>query len=110
MLLTLYLRIFAPSKWLRISVYCGLGFAFGIYMMDVPLFSIYCAPQSGEGWGIHLEKRCLPKRVLFCFIQGIFSLGSNVFILALPIPVIYKLNLPTRRKLELLSVFVSGIW
>lgn len=42
-------------------------------------------------------------------IHGAVGLAADIFIFILPLPIIYQLNLSTRRKIGLATVFLTGV-
>lgn len=107
-MLALYIRIFAPKKWLRITSYTTLVVTFLFYFVNIPLLGVYCVPRSGEGWDIQLMLRCA-KTSIMAPILGAVSIAADVFILFLPLPIVLRLNLAPKRKLGLALVFLAGV-
>jgi hypothetical protein len=107
-ILTLYLRLFSPIPWLRTLVFLGLGFLFPIYWASIPVFAIYCTPHNGGHWDSSLMAKC-EEASLFQVILGVVGVGSDLFLLALPLPAIFTLQLSLFQKLGVAFVFLHGI-
>lgn len=53
--------------------------------------------------------RCLPNALITIGLtNGVLSFAGDLFILAMPIPMIWKLKMNNRRKLALSGMFALG--
>ena len=43
------------------------------------------------------------------YIQGIFNVVSDFYLLILPIPVVWQLQMPSKRKIGVCAIFMTGI-
>lgn len=106
-ILLLYFRIFSISTPSRISIHIGIlvmalfcaasvGIAIGSVVKCVGIAAItlpYCRNVNG------------PVQLLTCG----FNVVTDFWILILPMPHIWKLQLPHRRKVGLAAVFAAGL-
>lgn len=106
--MSLYIRLFAIVRWLRITSYIALVVTFMFYWASMPLAGIFCFPRAGEFWDGNLLLRC-QRLAIVGPVQGVVGLAADIFILVLPLPVVYKLNLAPRRKIGLAAVFLAGV-
>lgn len=106
-ILLLYIRLFGLIRWIRYLVWIGMISLFFVTWITVPLFLVYCTPRPGARWEPAIFSRCQKVAVLG-ILQGTFHVLFDVFIIALPVPVIWNLNLEFRKKLGLLAVFMTG--
>ena len=108
-LLLLYLRIFGSKRLTRYYIYFGLGFAFCLYWINIPINSVYCALGPGESWSdLSLGVKCR-KSVILGLVQGSLNVVLDLFILALPIPIVIALQMSKKRRIGVLAVFMTGI-
>ena len=107
-MLALYIRLFAPKRWLRYTCYTGLVVTFLFYWANSPLAGVYCTPRHGGPWDFEVLSRCSTLAVIGP-IQGAVGLAADILILILPLPIIYRLNMKTARKTGLCIVFLVGI-
>ena len=42
-------------------------------------------------------------------VQGAVGVAADIFILVLPLPIVYELNLEPQRKVGLAAVFLAGV-
>ena len=108
----LYLEIFHVKKGMRIAIYVGMIFTGFAYWTGIIIESIFCAAHIGETWdplaGAPESMRCV-KSEYWGIVQGGCAIIIDVFIFVLPIPVILRLQLATRRKFQILGVFMTAI-
>lgn len=106
-ILLLYIRVFGPIRWIRYLVCVGMVFLFLVTWITVPLHTIYCTPRHGARWDPSVLSRCQRVAVVG-IVQGTFHVIFDIFIIVLPLPVIFNLNLEFRKKLGLAAVFMTG--
>lgn len=108
-LLLLYLRIFAPQKYMRYTIYLAIGFLFCFYWFLVPLYSYFCAPFPGGSWVSNELGRKCTKMVVVGVVQGPPNVVVDLFLLILPVRSVLRLHLSLKRKMQVLGVFMTGI-
>ena len=108
----LYFEIFQVKKPMRMAIILGMVFTGFVYWAGIILESIFCAAHIGESWdplaGSRISSRC-PKNVYWGIVQGGCAILIDVFIFVLPIPVILRLQLDTKRKMQILAVFMTAL-
>lgn len=104
----LYGRIFSSVRWLRWACIGGIVAAFAIYMHTVPLVGALCYPQKGYNWqDMHTFERCSLGKP-DAIVQGVGNIVLDLYALLLPIPVIWGLKLPLKKRIGLMVVFTTG--
>jgi hypothetical protein len=90
------------------ACYTGMFAAFCIYMASIPLLGYFCTPRNGGGWNdLAVFESC--KRLLpWAMIQGSCDIVLNIYILGLPLTVVMNLQMPRKRKLGVLAIFLTG--
>ena len=81
-----------------------------VYTGFIALTSLWifmCHPVS-HAWVLSSSGECLDKNKLFR-ANAIFSLLINVIIIALPMPIIWKLHMSLRKRLVILGIFAIGL-
>ena len=108
-LFLLYLRLFSPDRWMRVAIYVGIVTNLLVYMAISVAFGIMCLPRHGETWQTApLSARCSRAPVLG-YVNGTFNVLSDFYLLALPIPVIWHLQMPRKKKYSVFAVFLTGL-
>jgi hypothetical protein len=102
----LYRRIFPlPNFKIICYVLVGLLACFQISTTLVDLFG--CHPIAA-GWDKTIPNaRCIDPKTLYMATAGI-NLATDIIILCLPMPLVWGLHLPLKRKLGVSFIFVLG--
>lgn len=104
----LYLRIFAPNRKFRIYTYLGILWIFLLHAITTSLYAVFCAPRGQENWlTSYMSTRCRHDQKL-ALAASVFNLISDLYIICLPIPAVWKLQLPRKKKVGVLVVFMTG--
>lgn len=78
--------------------------AWSISLVIVQIFT--CDPVSGF-WRRDIESVCTPSLPLW-YINAGGNILTDVILFALPIPIVWKLQMPRSQRLSLLGVFCLG--
>ncbi|MCJ1401458.1 hypothetical protein MMC11_004671 [Xylographa trunciseda] len=102
----MYLSIFGPMQWMRIASWLGLLANTGFYLAVLIANMIFSTPRPGQSWqqAAFNEQGTLGLSIP----QAVGGLIIDLYILALPIIAVSKLQLPTRRKVGVILIFMSG--
>ena len=106
-LLLLYLRIFSVKQILRYLIYLGIAFNICLIIAQLILFSYFRSPRPGAAWDPKIEERDKTFFILVVFAS--FNMVLDLYILLLPWPAVLKLQLPLRKKIDLMVIFMTGI-
>lgn len=108
-ILAFYLRIIIDFK-LRLAVWVlvGLVTCFGLGNTFSMIFQ--CMPISffWNGWRGEMSGKCGVDVRLFGFIRGAVEIFLDLAILSLPLPMLAKLNMSKKKKLQVMSMFCVG--
>ncbi|KAL8885001.1 MAG: hypothetical protein Q9215_007074 [Flavoplaca cf. flavocitrina] len=107
-ILVLYLRIFSVKRVMRALIYVGLIVLFLVYATFIPLTVVFCTPRNGGAWDLVLLQKCQQTTGIAAVVQAVFGLLSDIYILVLPLPIIWNLNLKPKKKIGLAVVFMSA--
>jgi hypothetical protein len=106
--LVTYRRIFAPAAVYKWAINAGIVVVTLFYVGSFFWLIFKCQPIA-KSWNPFLEGTCADE-----FVPGgetgIFNVISDVYILLLPIPMIWKLQTDVKRKVQLLTVFSVGLF
>ena len=90
-------------KWIRaVAVYVTVG-----YIAAQITFFTACTPFSGY-WAVPVSNPQCTTLVHYAIVQATFNLSSDVLIIAIPVPMILSLSLPTKQKIGLGLLFSMG--
>ena len=108
-ILLLYLRIF-PSTKFHIAVYITAFIVLGWMLSDVFGSIFQCTPIAGQ-WdpALAVGMKCIDYGK-FVLALGVINIITDFLILGLPIPIIWKLQMKSNRKLYTIGMFAAGSW
>ncbi|KAF2426455.1 hypothetical protein EJ08DRAFT_699922 [Tothia fuscella] len=107
-LLILYWRLTSGTFHTRQVKYLSYYVAFGYIGTQVAFFTT-CRPFTGY-WAMPPPDPQCTTLQNYAIIQAVFNISSDLFMLAIPVPMIAKLRLPLKQKLGLCIVFSMGIF
>lgn len=111
-LFLLYLRLFKPNKFTRWLVYGGI-ITFGLfYSATIVGNSVIAMPTPGQpndnlAWLLRAIQAG-DKLSIISIVQSVFSILSDIYLLVIPIQMIFQLHLSLGRKIGVSSVFMIG--
>ena len=77
------------------------------YFTDAVLSICICTPRE-KIWNPLMEGHCLDQNTAWKF-HAVFNVVSDFLILLLPLPSVWKLQLPCKKKILITSIFATGI-
>jgi hypothetical protein len=93
---------------MNMLIYIGIGISFVIYWVVIPLEMYFCIPRPGQLWtDISLGATCTYEEP-YSILLGTWNAIVDIYLLCLPIPVVWRLNMGRGRKLGVLSIFMLG--
>ncbi|KAI0873870.1 hypothetical protein GGS24DRAFT_501340 [Hypoxylon argillaceum] len=107
-ILALYYRIFMASK-MRIFILITAGFVLAWLIEMEVVLGLGCQPI--EGWwdaSVAITAKCVDK-VAFTYSTNVLNLIFDLWIFAMPIPVIMRLNVSRAKRIALCCLFSIGL-
>lgn len=105
----LYFQVFRPLRWLRISVYIGATVTCVFYGAASIAQIVFSTPRPGQTWLEHdFSGEGDKGQVLAVPLAGV-GLGIDIALLVMPIAAVMGLQLPTKRKIGVMFIFMFGI-
>lgn len=105
-ILGLYLRIF-PQKPYRLACYVISGILVASLMANIIMVSVLCIPLKAY-WDPHIQgARCISRDALFRY-STLPNIITDICMLILPFPVIWRISISTRDKLGLTLTFCTA--
>ncbi|KAK4230138.1 hypothetical protein QBC38DRAFT_357712 [Podospora fimiseda] len=113
-LLISYLRL-GPDRWARHAIYFLMFTVIGLTLATMFVCIFECWPPSLY-WKLSAEfsslaaKKCMndTSRKIFFQANGIINIVQDIGIYLLPIPILWKLQVPRRQKFAMLFLFSVG--
>ena len=88
-------------------IYGGVGFISATYTGFLIASILYCIPVEKD-WNPTISGHCVPAPNL-AYSNGAFNVASDIFVVFLPLPTIWRLNMRLSRRLKILTIFSLGI-
>ena len=108
--LLLYLELFMVKAQARIMVAIGLIIITLHCLAGIIGNAVLCVPKPGVSWEIADDTHnCIVVADLFAVIMGAVSVFSDIFVICIPIPVVWQLQLPIRKRIGISVIFITGI-
>jgi len=107
-ILLLYLRLFHVVRWFRLS-YWALLAVVGMYCTASIAFTIVQCRPLIRAFDKETPGTCTDT-AKFWFANAGFSIATDIVILLLPMPLVWKLEVPKAQKVALAAVFAVGIF
>lgn len=106
-ILLLYHRIF-PSKRLK-RVCIAVGIFVLCYSVTTVFTNIFQCTPVDSNWDMSVEAHCVDLNTALVVLSSINVL-TDIIILVLPMPLIWRLKITTRRKMQLSCIFLLGVF
>lgn len=94
---------------MRIAIRFGIVFAALLYFVNIPISAILSAPRVGDTWTSVLYSGRPQKELIWGVVQSALSIALDLFIFILPIPVILKLHLSGKKRIQVVAVFAIAL-
>ena len=94
----------------RIMVAIGIIIITSQCLAGIIANAILCVPKPGVSWEIADDTHnCIVVSDLLGVILGAVSVFSDLFVILNPIPVVWQLQLPIRKRIGISVIFITGI-
>jgi hypothetical protein len=108
-LFLLYLRIFSCNRATKIAIWAGIGISGLFYSATAIFFGVACVPRPHNTWLITaLSPQCSSTKRMN-YAHGSFGVVSDLYIFILPLPGLWKLQLPVKKKVGVCAIFLAGL-
>ena len=106
----LYLRVFSTNLPTRLAIYMGI-FSVVVYnAVCSALVLVFCIPRHNEAWvELFSIYRCFRNEQNVLIASGALNLITDIYVLCLPLPIVWSLQLPLRKRLGLIAIFMTGL-
>lgn len=100
----LFQQIFTIQKTMKYAIWFGQSFNFALYATAVAVAIVYETPRTGEPWSAILDGRTVIP-LAWWQAQSALIVALDIYIFVLPLPNLWKLKIPIRRRIPVLAVF-----
>lgn len=104
----LYLRIF-PNVWLKRGVFVFMAFSACFTLPLIALAAFQCNPIKAA-WDLEAAKtaKCIDY-VTVLYLSVVYEIIAEVVLFSLPLPIVFKLQMKTSKKIQLCVFFGLGV-
>lgn len=109
-ILLLYRHIFAPIRRTTWLVYGGIFVVLLGNSITTALLGAFCFPLRRVNLSISIEmQQCIHRGVDVNLVAGLFNAGTDYYVLWIPLPLVWSLNLPRQKKIGIMLIFAQGL-
>ncbi|KAL8644177.1 MAG: hypothetical protein Q9226_007896 [Calogaya cf. arnoldii] len=105
--LLFYRRIFGPSLLMTRVIYGSIAFITVVYLELLNVSIMFCTPVN-KRWDAQIAGACMPSGGL-AYASGAFNVATDIFVVLLPLPALWQLNMRLGKKIRIMAVFGLGI-
>lgn len=106
-LLLMYNRLTMSLKQnLAVKIVAGYA-AFGLVLMEILYLGVWCRPFT-EYWAVPPDSVQCSAATNHLITNAVLNISSDIMIIAIPMPIFLKSQLPGKRKAVLIGVFALG--
>ena len=109
-ILVLYLRIFSPLWRVKLLIYLGIAIILLTNATISILFAALCTPRNGQLYTVQYNtSQCFENATNLTLASAIVNFISDLYLLLLPLPLVWNLQLTRKRRLGIIAIFMTGI-
>jgi len=104
-ILLLYLRIFAISRGMKFLIYGAMAIQVVFYLAFTAVaiaLEFLCTAESAA-----TRPFCV-QNYKVTILQSVFGVATDFYVLLLPVAKVWQLQLPFRRKVGVIAIFMTG--
>lgn len=105
-ILLLYRRLFGLFKKFLIALYVVAAVTFCYSLVEVLVIVFQCRPVNAA-WNFSVQATCVDL-ALGGIIVGSVNVATDFVTLFLPMPMVWRLNIETKWKVQLVGIFLLG--
>lgn len=108
-ILLLYRRIFTQRSFntsFEVILWCTDAFVLAYSLCQAVLTVFHCTPVEAL-WNPTVEAKCINFDQVLIVLSSL-NIGTDILILCLPMPQLWKLNMPKGPKCQLMGIFLLG--
>ncbi|KAI1204699.1 uncharacterized protein F4807DRAFT_445900 [Annulohypoxylon truncatum] len=106
-ILFVYIQLFGIKQWLRVISYGVLIVTFLFLLSWNSYVAAICNPTGRDNL-TEMVLKCTSVTATGGVIVGVIGVVTDIIILVLPLPIILRLNLPLRKRVGIIGVFLTG--
>ncbi|ORY19430.1 hypothetical protein BCR34DRAFT_620916 [Clohesyomyces aquaticus] len=106
-LLIMYHRMTALLPQHKVVKIVALYVAVGFVVMEILYLGVWCRPFT-EYWAVPTRSTQCSAATNHLITNAVLNISSDLMIIAIPMPLLFKVKLPKKNKVILIGVFLIG--
>ncbi|KAK7935353.1 hypothetical protein PG985_000848 [Apiospora marii] len=103
-----YRRLFSQHPKMKYTVAAGIAFV-SIFHSGLFFATIFACDPIARQWDISIPGKCNNPEIP-PYLSGAVSSVTDIFVLLLPVPLVWNLHAPMKKKVGVLAVFSVGVF
>ncbi|KAK7177289.1 hypothetical protein PSPO01_16665 [Paraphaeosphaeria sporulosa] len=106
-LLLMYKRMTALLPQHKVVIWVSAYTAISFVVMETLYLGVWCRPFS-QYWAVPAANPQCSTATNHLITNAVFNISSDLMIIAIPMPLLFKVKLPTKNKAILIGIFLIG--
>ncbi|KAF2035822.1 hypothetical protein EK21DRAFT_96442 [Setomelanomma holmii] len=106
-LLLLYARMTTILPQHRIVIATSIYVAATFVIMEILYFGVWCRPFD-QYWAVPTNSKQCSAATNHLITNAVFNISSDLIIISIPLPLLFRVRLPKKNKAALFTVFLIG--
>lgn len=107
-LLLLYFRVFSSDRKLRFGIYGASVATYVSHLITLLITTLDTRPCNCH-WHYDVHCKDFWSDDIGYIVVSVFTIVLDIWLLAIPYPVVSKLHMPRKQKLGVMAIFLIGI-
>ncbi|KAF2627854.1 hypothetical protein BU25DRAFT_45440 [Macroventuria anomochaeta] len=108
-LLIMYFRMTAVLPQRKLVIATSIYVAVTFIVMEILYFGVWCRPFSQYFAVPTISTQC-SAATNHLITNAVFNISSDIIILSIPMPLLFRVRLPKKNKLILIGIFLIGLF
>ena len=106
--LLLYLELFVVNAQTKVLIALGITLITAQCVAQIVGSAITCVPKPGVSWLVADDThKCRVTADLFGVVMGAIAVFTDLFVIFIPLPVVWRLRMSVRKKVGVSVIFLT---
>lgn len=108
-LLLLFLQIFdIRGSRMKFAIWIGIALTFVTYLPGIPIEAYYQTPSQGQTWETLMISGKPNHAIYWGLVQSSLGIFLDFYMFILPLPIVLRLHMSVKRRIQLALVFSTA--
>ncbi|KAJ8112244.1 hypothetical protein OPT61_g5352 [Boeremia exigua] len=108
-LLIMYFRMTAVLPQRKLVIVTSIYVAIAFVIMEILYFGVWCRPFA-QYYAVPTNSTQCSAATNHLITNAVFNISTDLIILSIPMPLLFKVRLPKKNKLVLIGIFLIGLF